>query len=140
MTELPIGEHRRVLPLIERAEAHGRRTAVVYAVIEGRCPGRVLADSPTDPRTAIVDARPGLHIFGDPELAVFQSLVPDLLTGRRPTNGRPVWSEMEGWRGEGKTLWATSAAWRAVLQSLFSVRRSRCLFELDPASWSPAPS
>jgi RimJ/RimL family protein N-acetyltransferase len=139
MTELHVGEHRRVLPLIERSEAQGRRTAVVYAVIEGRCPGRVLADDPAEPRTAIVDARPGLHIFGDPDLVALQALVPELLAGRLPANGRPVWSETEAWRGEGKTLWATSAAWREVLQSLFSVRRSRWLFELDPASWSPAP-
>jgi GNAT superfamily N-acetyltransferase len=139
MTEMQVEGYWRVVPLIEKNETQGLRTAV-YSVLEGTRPGRILADDPDEPQRAIVDAPLGLYLFGDPDPVAFRSLVPELLAGRLPANGRPVWSTSQAWRGEGNTLWATSAAWREVLESLFSVMRSRRVFDFEPSSWAPAPN
>ena len=36
-------------------------------------------------------------------------------------------------------LWGTSVAWREVLQSLFSVRQHKLVFEFHASSWAAAP-
>src|SRR5713101_7321541 len=141
MNELRTEEYHRIVPLIEKNETQGIAGAV-YSVLEETRRGRILADDPADPQMAIVDAggpqRQHLYLFGDPDPGVFQRLVPELVAGRLPANGKPLWSPSDAWRGEGCVLQATSAAWRAVLQSLFSVRRAKLVFDFQDLSWVSA--
>lgn len=141
MNELLADEYHRIVPLVEQNETQGI-AAAVYSVLEGTRPGRVLADDPTAPRMAIVDAgdprRHHLYLFGDPDPGDFRRLVPELIAGRLPANGMPLWTTPDGWRGEGCVLQATSVAWRALLQSLFSVRRARLVFDFQDSSWVSA--
>jgi RimJ/RimL family protein N-acetyltransferase len=118
LDEIAPSDYLRVLPLVPSHEEAGHM-AFVHGVLDRRMPGRVLADDPDAPQTALVLGASGfLFVLGRPDGAAVDRAIPGIL-------------EHEA-RIEAAALWATSREWEGVLDRVFEKRTTRKEFQRDP--------
>jgi RimJ/RimL family protein N-acetyltransferase len=101
--------------LVQRSEIRSH-IALAHTVIEGRQSGQLFADDPATVRTLLIAPASGFcFLFGDAESGAFERFLPEFLARHLP--GQPE-------------LYATSAAWQARLDPLFTRRYVRVGYEL----------
>ncbi len=114
-------EYRRALPVIRKGEIRSHM-ACVYTIIEERQAGGIFVDDPEHPQTVLVCPNSGFwFLFGDPANDGFREFLPELLAEHRVDKC---------------AVFATSAAWRQVLDPLLGPSIARTGFEFRP---DPAP-
>jgi RimJ/RimL family protein N-acetyltransferase len=126
MRKLEVDQYPRVAPVIAGSGMKGCR-AKWCSVLEGKQEGAVFVDDPAHPRTALVCGRRvgQYYAFGAANGDLLRRFVPELLAEHLP-NG-PC------------TLFATSDAWRELLDRLFAKRYTRTVFDFRPPAGWPAP-
>jgi RimJ/RimL family protein N-acetyltransferase len=126
MKKLEVDAYHRVAPLIAASGMKGCR-AKWCSVLEGKQNGAVFVDDPAHPQTALVCGRRvgAYYGFGKADGDLLRRFVPELLAEHLA----------EGWCA----LYATSEAWRELLDSLFTNSYTRTVFDFRPPAGWPAP-
>lgn len=124
MEELEPAEYERIRPLVPSRDDAGHMT-FVHALVDGRMPGRILADRRAAPRTALALHGSGfLFAIGEPAPDAIDGAIPALLAREA--------------RLESPALWATSRLWENALDGVFELRTTRKEFAHAPGPRSPA--